>query len=74
MFLTKFDEEAYRRATRNEGYEDGYSAKHDNGQKEYYYLLKALVESNRMDNLKQAIADKIFRQQLLQEFGIGKQS
>lgn len=39
---------------------------------EYDCLVKALMENNRMDDLKHAIDDKEFRQQLFHEFGIGK--
>lgn len=64
MFLTEFDEEAYKKAMKNEGYEEG--------QEEYNCLVKALMENNRMDDLKHAVDDKAFRQQLFHEFGIGK--
>ena len=68
MFLTEFDEEAYKKAMKSEGYEEG----HEDGQEEYNCLVKALMENNRMDDLKHAIDDKAFRQQLFHEFGIGK--
>lgn len=68
MFLTEFDEEAYKKAMKSEGYEEG----HEDGQEEYNCLVKALMENNRMDDLKHAIDDKAFRQQLFHEFHIGK--
>lgn len=53
---------------KSEGYEEG----HEDGQEEYNCLVKALMENNRMDDLKHAIDDKAFRQQLFHEFHIGK--
>lgn len=39
---------------------------------EYDCLVKALMENNQMDDLKYAIDDKAFSQQLFHEFHIGK--
>lgn len=68
MFLTEFDEEAYRKSMKSEGYEEGC----EETQEKYNCLITALMESNRMDDLKRAAKDNAFRQQLFHELGIDK--
>ena len=75
MYLTEWDEEAYRTVLKEESHEDGRLEGIIEGKnevrKEINELIQRLVQDNRLDDLKQSANDPNYLDQLLGEYGIG---
>jgi len=75
MYLTEWDEEAYRTVLKQESWEDGRAeglaegkAKERNDVNE---LIQCLLRDNRIEDLKRSTTDTEFQNSLMAEYGIG---
>lgn len=74
MFLEEFDEEFYKRAIKQEAYEDGFEAGQEDvrnkAMEQLGVLVQRLLEENRQEDLKRAVSDREFQQKLLKKYKI----
>ena len=66
MLLTEFNQEAFARAIRNEGVEEGIEKGEDRVNQLNFYL----ISDKRFDDLTRATKDKQYQAQLYKEYGI----
>ena len=66
MYLTEWDEEAYRTVLKEESREEGKIEERN----EINKLIKCLLEDNRIDDLRRSTTDLDFQNRLLVEYGI----
>ena len=75
MYLTEWDEEAYRTVMKQESWEDGKAEGKIEGRIEgitdINELNKCLIQDGRLDDLKRAFEDIGFQNSLLAEYNIG---
>ena len=64
MLLTKYDEKEFIQITYQEGLEKG----REEERSRINQLYKLLLEQERMDDIKKAIHDKAFQEELLEKF------
>ena len=72
--LSEFDEEAYKKVIREDGYEDGFedgfNNGFDSGQQKILELTSKLIALKRYDDLERSATDADFLKSLYLEFGI----
>lgn len=68
-FLTSYWDEM--RNTLRESYEEGYKLGLEEGMEKFAKLARILFKESRIDDLRIACTDKVTRNQLFKEFGIG---
>ena len=66
MLLTEFNQEAFARAIRNEGVEEGIEKGEDRVNQLNFYL----ISDKRFDDLTRATKDKQYQAQLYKEYGL----
>ena len=66
MLLTEFNQEAFARAMRNEGIEEGIGK----GEERVNQLNSFLISDKRFDDLTRATKDKQYQEQLYKEYGL----
>ena len=75
MYLTEWDEEAYRTVLKQESWEDGRSEGLAEGKAEerndVNELNQCLLRDNRIDDLKRSTTDTEYQNSLMAEYGIG---
>ena len=67
MYLTEWDEEAYRTVLKQESWEDGKTE----GRNDVNELNQCLLRDNRIDDLKRSTTDTEYQNSLMAEYGIG---
>lgn len=68
MLLTKYDEKEFIQITYQEGLEKGLEKGREEERSRINQLYKLLLEQERMDDIKKAIHDKAFQEELLEKF------
>ncbi len=68
MLLTKYDEKEFIQITYQEGLEKGLEKGREEERSRINQLYKLLLEQERMDDIKKAIHDKSFQEELLEKF------
>ena len=71
MYLTEWDEEAYRTVLKEESREDGKLEGRLEERKEINELIQRLIQDNRIEDLKRSTVDTDYQNSLLTEYGIG---
>ena len=70
MLLEEFDKDKYERSLKNEGIEIGMRQGIQQGTERINRLYGFLLEENRITDLKRAIQDAEYQEQLFQEFDL----
>lgn len=74
MLLTKFNQEAFARAIRNEGVEEGFEKGIEmgieKGENRLNQLNFRLISDKRFDDLARATNDRQYQAQLYKEYGL----
>ena len=71
MYLTEWDEEAYRTVLKQESWEDGKAEGKAEGRNDVNELIQCLLRDNRIDDLKRSTTDTEYQNSLMAEYGIG---
>ena len=71
MYLTEWDEEAYRTVLKEESREEGKIEGKLEERKDINELIQRLIQDNRIEDLKRSATDQDFQNMLLAEYGIG---
>lgn len=68
--LSEFDEEAYKKVIREDGYEDGFEDGFNSGQQKLLALTSKLIALRRYDDLEKSTTDADFLKSLYLEFNL----
>ncbi|MDE6608641.1 MAG: hypothetical protein K2K54_12955 [Lachnospiraceae bacterium] len=68
--LSEFDEEAYKKVIREDGYEDGFEDGFNSGQQKHLELTSKLIALRRYDDLEKSTTDADFLKSLYLEFNL----
>ena len=71
MYLTEWDEEAYRTVLKQESWEDGRAEGKAEERNDVNELNQCLLRDNRIDDLKRSTTDTEYQNSLMAEYGIG---
>ena len=71
MYLTEWDEEAYRTVLRQESREEGKIEGKAEDREEINELIQCLIRDNRIEDLQKSAIDLNYQNALLAEYGIG---
>ncbi len=70
MSIYEYDEERHMRNVRKEEREEGREEGRKEGRKEAVELFQKLMESGRDDELKRALSDREYLEELYREYGM----
>ena len=71
MYLTEWDEEAYRTVLKQESWEDGRAEGKAEERNDVNELNQCLLRDNRIDDLKRSTTYTEYQNSLMAEYGIG---